>query len=62
MLTFESSLSARPLVTSGIALAMPPVPVSVPTPVPVRLNQVSSVNVEPRGPAPRRTSRAVTTR
>ena len=38
------SASARPLVTSGIAEAIPPVPVLVPTPAPVRLNQVSSVN------------------
>ena len=33
--TFEPSASARPFVTSGIALAMPPVPVRVPTPAPV---------------------------
>ena len=38
MSTFEPSASARPLVISGIALAMPPVPVEVPTPAPVRLN------------------------
>src|SRR6266536_2891813 len=38
------SASARPLVTSGIALARPPAPVLVPTPAPVRLNHVSSVN------------------
>src|SRR6266540_5054800 len=45
MSTFEPSASARPFVTSGIALAMPPLPVLVPMPAPVRLNQVSSVNV-----------------
>jgi hypothetical protein len=33
------------LVSSGIALAMPPVPVLVPAPVPVRRNQSSTVNV-----------------
>src|SRR6266511_3345739 len=38
------SASARPLVTSGIALAMPPEPVLVPIPAPVRLNHVSNVN------------------
>ena len=40
------SASARPLVISGMALAMPPVPVLVPTPAPVRWNQSSSVKVE----------------
>ena len=40
-----SRLSAPPLVISGIALVMPPVPVVTPTPGPVRRNQVSSVNV-----------------
>src|SRR3954466_15818737 len=44
MSTFEPSASARPFVTSGIALAMPPEPVLVPMPAPVRLNHVSSVN------------------
>ncbi|SRR6266542_4429804 len=46
MSTFEPSASARPLVSSGIALAMPPLPVFVPTPTPVRSNHVSSVNRE----------------
>ena len=45
MSTVEPSDSARPLVTSGMALAMPPLPVLVPTPAPVRLNHVSSVKV-----------------
>ena len=46
MLTLAGlSASAPPLVTSGIALAMPPVPVVTPTPAPVRLNQVSSVKL-----------------
>ena len=39
------SASARPLVISGIALAMPPVPVLVPTPAPVRLNHSSRVKL-----------------
>src|SRR6476619_5921500 len=39
------SASAPPLVMSGMALAMPPVPVVTPTPAPVRLNQVSRVKV-----------------
>ena len=39
------SNSARPLVMSGIASGMPPVPVFVPMPAPVRLNQSSTVNV-----------------
>src|SRR6266536_6207909 len=46
MSTFEASASARPFVTSGIALAMPPLPVLVPTPAPVRLNHVSTVKRE----------------
>src|SRR5215211_5695603 len=44
MSTFEPSASARPLVISGTALAIPPDPVLVPTPAPVRLNHVSNVN------------------
>ncbi len=44
MSTFEPSASARPFVTSGIAVT-PPVPVLVARPAPVCLNQVSSVNV-----------------
>src|SRR4051794_2061163 len=44
MSTFDPSASARPLVSSGMALAMPRLPVLVPTPVPVRLNHSSSVN------------------
>src|SRR6266508_2918722 len=51
MSTLEPSASARPLVTRGIALAIPPLPVLVPTPAPVRLNQVSSVNVAAPNPA-----------
>ena len=53
MLTLAGvSASAPPLVTSGIALAMPPVPVVTPTPAPVRRNQVSSVKlVAPRAGA-----------
>ncbi len=51
MSTFEASASARPFVTSGIALAMPPVPVEVPTPAPVRRNHSSSVNCEAPRPA-----------
>ena len=39
------SASAPPLVTSGMALAMPPVPVVTPTPAPSRRNQVSSVKL-----------------
>ena len=39
------SASAPPLVTSGMAVAMPPVPVVTPRPAPVRLNQVSSVKL-----------------
>ena len=39
------SASARPLVMSGIASGMPPVPVFVPMPAPVRLNHSSTVNV-----------------
>ncbi len=50
MSTVEPSFSARPFVTKGTALAMPPDPVSVPTPVPVRLNQVSTVKVEAPSP------------
>src|SRR5690242_857528 len=45
MSTFEPSASARPFVTRGIALVIPPLPVPVPAPGPVRKNQVSSVNV-----------------
>ena len=46
MLTLAGvSASAPPLVTSGMALVMPPVPVVTPTPAPVRLNQVSSVKL-----------------
>src|SRR3954470_11443636 len=41
-----ASPSARPFVTSGIALAMPPVPVLVPAPAPVRRNHSSSVRLE----------------
>src|SRR6266536_5368123 len=44
------SASARPFVTSGIALAKPPVPVLVPTPAPLRLSQHSSVNVDAPNP------------
>ena len=44
------SASARPFVTSGIALAMPPLPVLVPTPPPVQRNQVSSVSVDASRP------------
>ena len=52
MLTLAGvSASARPLVTSGIALAMPPLPVLVPTPPPVQLNQDSRVKVEASSPA-----------
>ncbi len=39
------SASPRPLVTSGMALASPPVPVVVVTPVPSRRNQHSTVKV-----------------
>src|SRR5215210_548592 len=55
MSTFEFSASARPLVTRGTALVIPPEPVLVPSPVPVRLNHVSSVNcAAPRpGAAPK---------
>ncbi len=49
MSTLEPSASARPLVTSGMAV-MPPLPVLVPTPAPVRWNQVSSVNVAAPSP------------
>ena len=37
------SASAPPLVTSGMALVMPPLPVVTPMPAPVRLNHVSTV-------------------
>src|SRR6266511_2500743 len=43
MSTFDPSASARPFVTSGIAV-IPPVPVLVAEPPPVHLNHVSSVN------------------
>src|SRR5512133_1539390 len=46
MSRLEPSCSARPFVTSGIALANPPLPVLVPAPGPVRSNQVSSVKRE----------------
>ena len=45
MSTLLPSASARPLVTSGMASTMPPVPVLVETPALSRLNQVSMVNV-----------------
>src|SRR5215218_11410479 len=45
------SASARPLVTSGTADAMPPLPVLVPTPAPVRRNHVSKVNCAAPSPA-----------
>jgi hypothetical protein len=50
MLTFAGvSASAPPFVTSGIALAMPPVPVETGVPVAVRRNHVSTVKfVTPR--------------
>ena len=52
MLTLAGvSASARPLVISGIALAMPPLPVLVPTPPPVQRNQDSRVKVEASRPA-----------
>src|SRR4026208_1553604 len=50
MSTFELSFSARPFVTRGTALAMPPDPVSVPTPVPGRSHQVSIVKAEAPSP------------
>ena len=53
MSTVLPSVSAIPLVTSGIAVT-PPVPLKVATPAPSRRNHVSIVNVaEPRpGAAP----------
>src|SRR5436309_3764940 len=45
MSTLLPSASARPLLRSGIASGMPPVPVLVPTPAPSCLNHVSMVNV-----------------
>ena len=44
MSTFVSSAFRVPLVTSGIASGMPPVPVSHRRPGPWRMNQVSIVN------------------
>ena len=47
MLRFAGvSASARPLVTSGMALAMPPVPVLVAAPAPVRRNHSSTVRLD----------------
>ena len=46
------SACGPPLVTSGIALAMPPVPVLMPTPAPSRRNQVSTVKVVALRPEP----------
>ena len=45
MSTLLPSASPRPLVTSGITAASPPVPVESATPGPSRLNHVSIVNV-----------------
>src|SRR6266571_8951803 len=45
MSTLLPSVSARPLVTSGMPSAMPPLPVLVPMPGPSRVNHVSMVNV-----------------
>ena len=58
MSTLLPSLSARPLVSNGIAAGIPPLPVFVATPAPVRINQVSRVNARtPRpGAAPKLTA------
>ena len=55
MLTLAGvSASAPPLVTSGMAEAMPPVPVDVATPAPSRRNQVSMVKFWTPRPVPSR--------